>query len=45
MNDIAKKIFKSFDSIKRYRKRILEKLGTDNITEAINYATTFRLMK
>ena len=45
MNDIAEKIFKSFDSIKRYRKRILEKLGTDNITEAINYATTFRLMK
>jgi DNA-binding NarL/FixJ family response regulator len=45
MNDIAKKIIKSFDSIKRYRKRILEKLGTDNITEAINYATTFRLMK
>ncbi len=45
MNDIAEKIFKSFDSIKLYRKRILEKLGTDNITEAINYATTFRLMK
>ena len=45
MYDIAEKIFKSFDSIKRYRKRILEKLGTDNITEAINYATTFRLMK
>lgn len=45
MNDIAEKVFKSFDSVKRYRKRILEKLGTDNITEAINYATTFRLMK
>lgn len=45
MNEIAEMVYKSFDSVKRYRKRILEKLGTDNITEAINYAMTFRLMK
>lgn len=44
MQEIADKICRSFDSVKGYRKSILEKLGADNITEAINYAMIYRLI-
>lgn len=42
--EIADQIYKSYDTIKSYRKRILEKLGVDNIAQAINYATANRLI-
>ena len=45
MHEIADKICRSFDSVKAYRKSILEKFGTDNIAEAINYAMTYRLIE
>ena len=44
MNEIADLVHRSFDSVKVYRKTILEKLGADNITEAINIAMNFRLI-
>lgn len=44
MHEIAEQICRSFDSVKGYRKSILEKFGTDNIAEAINYAMTYRLI-
>ncbi len=37
-------MFKSFDTVKGYRKSILEKFDTDSITEAINYAMIYRLI-
>ena len=42
--EIARLMFKSLDSVKGYRKRILEKFDTDSITEAINYAMIYRLI-
>ena len=43
--EIAELMCKSFDSVKGYRKSILEKFDTDNITEAINYAMIYRLIE
>lgn len=45
MKEIADEICRSFDSVKGYRKNILEKFGTANIAEAINYAMTYRLIE
>jgi DNA-binding CsgD family transcriptional regulator len=42
--EIARLMFKSFDTVKGYRKSILEKFDTDSITEAINYAMIYRLI-
>ena len=42
--EIAQLMFKSFDTVKGYRKSILEKFDTDSITEAINYAMIYRLI-
>lgn len=44
MNEIADKLFVTFDTIKFYRKRILEKLQVKNITEALSFATSYRLL-
>ena len=44
MDEIADLVHRSFDSVKVYRKTILEKLGADNIAEAINIAMNFRLI-
>ena len=44
MNEISDLIHRSFDTVKVYRKTILEKLNADNITEAINIAITYRLI-
>ena len=44
VNEIADLVHRSFDSVKVYRKTIFEKLGADNITEAINIAMNFRLI-
>jgi DNA-binding CsgD family transcriptional regulator len=44
MQDIATKIYRAFDTVRGYRKDILEKLGVDNIVTAINYAKNHRLI-
>lgn len=44
MNEIADEIHRSFDTVKAYRKSLFEKLGVDNISEAISYAMNHRLI-
>jgi DNA-binding CsgD family transcriptional regulator len=44
MHDIADQIHRSFDTVKVYRKNLFEKLGVDNISEAICYAMNHRLI-
>ena len=44
MNEIAKAIYKSVDSVKGYRKSLFAKLGVNNITEAIACAKSRRLV-
>lgn len=44
MNDIAEEVNRSFDSVKAYRKSLFEKLGVQNISEAISFAKNHRLI-
>lgn len=44
MHDIADQIHRSFNTVKAYRKNLFEKLGVDNISEAICYAMNHRLI-
>lgn len=44
MNEIAGKMCKSIDSIKFYRRTLFEKIGTRNITEALTFATIYKLL-
>ena len=44
VGEIAKKINRSEDSVKGYRKNIFQKLGVGNISEAISVATHRRLI-
>ncbi|MDR0429490.1 MAG: LuxR C-terminal-related transcriptional regulator [Tannerellaceae bacterium] len=44
MHNIADQINRSFDTVKVYRKDLFEKLGVDNISEAICYAMNHRLI-
>ena len=44
MNTIAEKIHLTLDSVKTARRRLYEKLGVSNITEAISYATNYKLV-
>jgi DNA-binding CsgD family transcriptional regulator len=44
MNEIAETIFVSHDTIKFHRKKLFEKLGVANISEAITYATNNKLI-
>jgi len=44
INQIAEAIFVSPDTVKFHRKKIFEKLGVSNITEAIAYATNNKLI-
>lgn len=44
MNEIADQIHRSFDTVKAYRKSLFEKLGVDNISEAISYTMNHRLI-
>lgn len=43
MCEIADEINRSFDTVKAYRKNIFEKLGVNNISEAISYVMNHRL--
>ncbi len=44
MNDIAKKIYKSFDTVKAYRRNIFRKMNVHSIAEALAYAQNHRLI-
>ena len=44
MNEIAGEVNRSFDTVKSYRKSLFEKLGVNNITEAISFAMNHRLI-
>jgi DNA-binding CsgD family transcriptional regulator len=44
MEEIAERIFKSVDTVKFYKRRLFEKLGARNITEALSFATNYRLI-
>ena len=44
MNDIADKLCKSVDTIKKYRKGIFKKFDVKNITAALTYATNFKML-
>lgn len=42
--EIGRLLGKSVDTVKRYRGQLFDKLGVDNITEAISYASTYGLI-
>ncbi|MGI6792848.1 response regulator transcription factor [Bacteroides sp. KG68] len=44
MQEIADEVNRSFDTVKVYRKSLLEKLGVENIVEAINYAKNHKII-
>lgn len=44
MNDIADELCKSIDTIKTYKKRLFAKLEVKSITEALSYATNYKLL-
>lgn len=44
INEIAEKIFISSDTVKFHRRKLFEKMGVDNITEALSYATHNKLI-
>ena len=44
INEIANEIFVSPDTVKFHRKKLFEKLGVANISEAITYATNNKLI-
>jgi len=44
MNEIADIMFKSIDTIKFYKRNLFEKLKVSNITEALTYAISYKLL-
>lgn len=44
MKEIAEQMFRSFDTVKFYRRQIFEKLDVQNITEALALATNYGLI-
>lgn len=44
INEIADKIFISADTVKFHRKKLFEKIGVNNIAEALSYAKTNKLL-
>ncbi len=44
INAIAEHIHRAVDTVKTSRRRLYEKLGVSNITEAISYATNYKLI-
>ena len=44
MKEIAGQMLRSFDTVKFYRRQIFEKLGVQNITEALSLATSYGLV-
>jgi len=44
MNDIAKRLFISVDTVKFHRGNVFGKLQVNNITEALSFATNYKLL-
>jgi DNA-binding CsgD family transcriptional regulator len=44
INEIAEKLFISPDTVKFHRRKLFEKMGVDNITEALSFATHSKLL-
>lgn len=44
ITEIAEKIFVSPDTVKFHRRKLFEKIGVQNITEALSYATNNKLL-
>lgn len=44
MDDMADRLNKSVDSVKKYRKALFEKLGVNSMNEAIVFAMTHQLL-
>ena len=44
INAIAERAHLAIDTIKSGRRRLFEKLGVNNISEAISYATNYKLL-
>lgn len=44
MNEISDKLFLAVDTIKFYKRRLFEKIGVKNITEALSLATNYKLL-
>lgn len=44
MKEIADNMCKSIDTIKFYRRTMFDKIGIKNITEALTFATTYKLL-
>ena len=44
ITDIAERIHRAIDSVKSARRRLFEKLEVNNISEAISYATNYKLL-
>ncbi|WP_184165206.1 response regulator transcription factor [Chryseobacterium shigense] len=44
INDIAEKIYLTADTIKFHRRKLFDKIGVQNITEALSYATNNKLI-
>lgn len=42
--EIAEKLFISPDTVKFHRRKLFEKMGVDNITEALSFATHSKLL-
>lgn len=45
MRQIGEKMFRSMDTVKKYRRQVFDKLGVSNISEAIAYAFSYNLLK
>ncbi|UZT97108.1 LuxR C-terminal-related transcriptional regulator [Chryseobacterium fluminis] len=44
INEIAEKIFVTGDTVKFHRRKLFDKMGVNNITEAMSYATSYKLI-
>lgn len=44
INAIAEQVHRAVDSVKSARRRLFEKLEVNNISEAISYATNYKLL-
>ncbi|RLJ31420.1 regulatory LuxR family protein [Chryseobacterium sp. 7] len=44
INEIADKIYVTGDTVKFHRRKLFDKMGVSNITEALSYATNYKLI-
>jgi len=44
MNEISDKLCIAIDTVKFYKRRLFERLNVKNITEALSFATNYKLL-